>query len=176
LLAAGRNERRKRACVRACVADFHADFPPFLFSPPLETWSGPRIFFSELLEPPAGLLLSSLLFRSIWLWGTWQWQRERAGARTSSKEVTTRALVVPVTFVFASNTTTTTTTKRERETAPRGTTNEPSLFAQFVWQPTNSISLSKQISHQQTVNSTFLSEKISTSHQPNEQAAVLLAC
>jgi hypothetical protein len=81
--------------------------------------------------------LLSLLFRSIWLWGTWQWQRERAGARTSSKKVTTRASVVPVTFVFASNTTTTTTTKREQETAPRGTTNEPSLFApvRLAYQP-----------------------------------------
>jgi hypothetical protein len=128
--------------------------------------------------------LLSLLFRSIWLWGTWQWQRERAGARTSSKKVTTRASVVPVTFVFASNTTTTTTTKREQETAPRGTTNEPSLFGpvRSAYQPpTNqpTVFLSRNKSATSKRSAVLFSQKKSApaiSHQPNEQAAVLLAC
>jgi hypothetical protein len=36
--------------------------------------------------------------------------------------------------------------------------------------PASGTFLSEQISHQQLVNSTFLSKLISTSHQPNEQA------
>jgi hypothetical protein len=40
--------------------------------------------------------------------------------------------------------------------------------------PVGSTFLSEQTNYQQPVSSTFLSEQISTSHQPNEQAAVLL--
>jgi hypothetical protein len=40
--------------------------------------------------------------------------------------------------------------------------------------PVSSTFLSEQTNYQQPASSTFLSEQISTSHQPNEQAAVLL--
>jgi hypothetical protein len=39
--------------------------------------------------------------------------------------------------------------------------------------PASSTFLSEQTSHQQSASSTFHSEQISTSHQPNEQAAKL---
>jgi hypothetical protein len=40
----------------------------------------------------------------------------------------------------------------------------------------NSIFLSEQISHQQLANSTFSSQQISTSHQPNEHAGPVHLC
>jgi hypothetical protein len=177
LLAAGRNERRERASVRASLISTQIS-PPF-FSPP----SKPGLVRSpHLLFRAAGATGRPLALFSSDRFGFGHLApAARAGGpggRTNELEESHHSCVGRAGDIcFASNTTTTTTTtKREQETAPRGTTNEPSLFAQFVWQPTNSISLSKQISHQQAVNSTFLSEKISTSHQPNEQAAVLLAC
>jgi hypothetical protein len=39
--------------------------------------------------------------------------------------------------------------------------------------PASNIFLSEQISHQQPAGSTFLSQQIITSHQPNEQAGHL---
>jgi hypothetical protein len=172
LLAAGRNERRERASVRASLISTQIS-PPF-FSPPSKPGlvRSPHLLFRAAGATGRPLALSSL---PIDLALGHLAMAARAGGRTNELEESHHSCVGRAGDIcFASNTTTTTTTtKREQETAPRGTTNEPSLFAQFVWQPTNSISLSKQISHQQAVNSTFLSEKISTSHQPNEQAAVL---
>jgi hypothetical protein len=47
-----------------------------------------------------------------------------------------------------------------------------SLFVRSAYQPpANSTFLSEQTSHQRSVGGTFLSKQISTSHQPNEQAA-----
>jgi hypothetical protein len=41
------------------------------------------------------------------------------------------------------------------------------IYALFVWPPANSTFPSDQTSHQQSDSSIFLSEQISTSHQPS---------
>jgi hypothetical protein len=55
-----------------------------------------------------------------------------------------------------------------------GTSFGSKLFGPFVWLISHQravLFISEQTSYQQLANNTFLSQQISTSHQPNEQAA-----